>query len=156
IQYNRAEAGNLTLLPAKHVDTGMGFERISAVLQNKESNYDTDIFTPIMDSIGELTGKRYSGKLDDLTDIAFRVIADHLRMLVFAITDGALPGNKGAGSALRSVLRRAVRFGWQCFEQRMPFIYQLVPAVVEHMGHAYPELRRNPDRVARVIEGEEA
>ena len=106
----------------------MGFERITAVLQGKESNYDTDVFTPLMDAIGQLTGKSYGGRLDDLDDIAFRVIADHLRMLTFAITDGALPDNKGRGSVLRSVLRRAVRFGWQCFDQREPFIYQLVPA----------------------------
>jgi alanyl-tRNA synthetase len=156
IQYNRDEAGRLTLLPEKHVDTGMGFERVTALLQGKESNYDTDIFKPIMDAIGALTGRNYGGKLDDATDIAFRVIADHLRMLVFAITDGALPENKGRGSVLRSVLRRAVRFGWQCFEQRQPFIYRLVPTLVKHMGQAYPELKRNPDRVAQVIQREEA
>jgi alanyl-tRNA synthetase len=156
IQYNRAGNGKLGLLPARHVDTGMGFERIVAVLQGKASNYDTDVFSPIMAAIGDLTGRKYGSKLDDLTDVAFRVIADHLRMLVFAITDGALPGNKGRGSALRSVLRRAVRFGWQCFEQREPFIYQLVPALVEHMGYAYPELRQNPERAAQVIKGEEA
>src|SRR5436309_6185832 len=110
IQYNRDDAGKLTPLPAKHVDTGMGFERVTAVLQGKESNYDTDVFTPIMDAIGELTGKKYGGRLDDLTDIAFRVIADHLRMLVFAITDGTRPDNKGRGYVVRGVLRRAVRF----------------------------------------------
>src|SRR5437867_2128612 len=156
IQYNRDEAGKLTLLPARHVDTGMGFERITAVLQGKDSNYDTDVFSPIMDAIGKLTGKRYGGKLDDLTDIAFRVIADHLRMLTFAITDGALPSNKGRGSVMRSILRRAVRFGWQCFGQREPFIYQLVPALVAHMGGAYPELKNNPARTANVIKTEEA
>jgi alanyl-tRNA synthetase len=156
IQYNREEGGKLSLLPAKHVDTGMGFERVVAVLQGKDSNYDTDVFAPIMNAIGDLTGKKYRGKLDDLTDVAFRVIADHLRMLVFAITDGALPENKGRGSALRSVLRRAVRFGWQYFGQREPFIYQLVPALMANMGQAYPELKRNPDRVAQVIRQEEA
>jgi alanyl-tRNA synthetase len=155
IQYNRDETGQLTLLPARHVDTGMGFERVVAVLQGKNSNYDTDVFTSIMSSIGQRTGKKYGGRLDDLTDVAFRVIADHLRMLVFAITDGALPENKGRGSALRSVLRRAVRYGWQYFGQREPFIFQLVPALVENMGHAYPELKRNPDRVAQVIRQEE-
>jgi alanyl-tRNA synthetase len=156
IQYNRDDAGKLTLLPAKHVDTGMGFERVTAILQGKRSNYDTDVFSPIMQAIGELTGKRYGGKLDDLTDIGFRVIADHLRMLVFAITDGALPGNKGRGSVLRSVLRRAVRFGWQCFDQRRPFIHKLVPALVEHMGRAFPELTTKPQQVADVIRDEEA
>jgi alanyl-tRNA synthetase len=109
-----------------------------------------------MDAIGGVTGKKYGGRLDDLTNVAFRVIADHLRMLTFAITDGALPSNKGRGSVMRSVLRRAVRFGWQCFEQRQPFIYSLVPALVEHMGNAYPELKKDPKRVAEVIRGEEA
>ncbi len=156
IQYNRDDAGKLTPLPAKHVDTGMGFERVTAVLQGKTSNYDTDVFTPIMDAIGKLTGKKYGGRLDDLTDVAFRVIADHLRMLTFAITDGALPDNKGRGSVMRSVLRRAVRFGWQCFGQREPFIYKLVPALVDHMGGAFPELKKTPGRMADVIKTEEA
>src|SRR5207249_12122998 len=97
IQYNRDDGGKLHLLPAKHVDTGMGFERITAVLQGKESNYDTDVFSPIMDAIGSLVGKKYGGKLDDQTDTGFRVIADHLRCLTFALTDGALPSNKGRG-----------------------------------------------------------
>jgi alanyl-tRNA synthetase len=156
IQFNRGPDGKLTPLPARHVDTGMGFERITAVLQGKDSNYDTDVFKPIMDAIGQLTGRTYGGKLDDMTDTAFRVVADHLRMLTFAITDGALPSNKGRGSVLRSVLRRAGRFGWQYFDKREPFIYQLVPVVVEHMGGAYPELKIKPERVADVIRGEEA
>jgi alanyl-tRNA synthetase len=156
IQYNRDENGKLTPLPAKHVDTGMGFERLTAVLQGKESNYDTDVFSPIMDAIGHLTGKKYGGRLEDATDVAFRVIADHLRMLTFAITDGALPGNKGRGSVLRGILRRAVRFGWQQFGQREPFIFKLVPTLVKEMGGAYPELTVNPGRVAEVIKGEEA
>jgi alanyl-tRNA synthetase len=156
IQYNRDDAGKLHLLPAKHVDTGMGFERICAVLQKKDSNYDTDVFTPLLDAIGKLVGKRYGAKLDDLDDVAFRVIADHLRMLTFAITDGGLPGNKGRGAVIRSVLRRAFRFGYQRFGQRQPFIYTLVPALVDHMGGAFPELRKNPGRVQDVIRGEEA
>jgi alanyl-tRNA synthetase len=155
IQFNRDEAGKLHPLPAKHVDTGMGFERITAVLQGKESNYDTDVFTPIMDAIGKLVGKEYGGKLDEINDVAFRVIADHLRMLTFAITDGALPGNKGRGAVLRSVLRRAFRFGYQCFGQRDPFICGLIPAIVEHMGGAYPELRSKPRQVAKIIKTEE-
>jgi alanyl-tRNA synthetase len=156
IQFNRGAEGKLTPLPAKHVDTGMGFERIAAILQGKNSNYDTDVFQPIMDAIGQLTGRSYGGKLDDMTDTAFRVIADHLRMLTFAITDGALPSNKGRGSVVRSVLRRAVRYGWQCFNKREPFVYQLVPVVVEHMGGAYPELKQKPERVGDIIRGEEA
>jgi alanyl-tRNA synthetase len=155
IQYNRDDEGKLTLLPAKHVDTGMGFERVTAVLQHKSSNYDTDVFSPIMDAISELTEKKYTAKLEDLTDIAFRVIADHLRMLTFAITDGALPGNKGRGSVMRSVLRRAVRFAWQCFGQREPFMFKLVPALVNHMGEAFPELRKNPQKVSDVLREEE-
>src|SRR5262249_42155212 len=147
IQYNRDDAGKLTVLPAKHIDTGMGFERVTAVLQDKESNYDTDVFSPIMDAIGKLTGESYGGKLDDLTDIAFRVVADHLRMVMFAITDGARPENKGQGYEVRRVLRRAVRFCYQCFNQREPFIYKLVPTLVEHMGHAFPELKQSRDRV---------
>jgi alanyl-tRNA synthetase len=156
IQFNRDESGKLHPLPAKHVDTGMGFERITAVLQGKESNYDTDVFTPIMEAIGILVGKKYGGKLDNINDVAFRVIADHLRMLTFAITDGALPGNKGRGAVLRSVLRRAFRFGYQRFGQREPFIWKLVPALVEHMGGAYPELKKNPARVHDILKGEES
>ncbi len=156
IQYNRDDKGKLHTLPAKHVDTGMGFERICAVLQKKDSNYDTDVFTPLLDAIGKVVGKRYGGKLDDLDDVAFRVIADHVRMLTFSVTDGGLPGNKGRGSVIRSVLRRAVRFGYQRFGQREPFIYKLVPALVEHMGGAFPELKTNPARVQDIIRGEEA
>ena len=116
---------SLTPLPAKHVDTGMGFERVTAVLQGKTSNYDTDVFTPIFEAITEKVSqilhkkvKPYGGQLDDIKDVAYRVIADHLRTLTFAITDGALPGNKGRGAVLRSVLRRALRYGWQCFGLR--------------------------------------
>jgi alanyl-tRNA synthetase len=156
IQFNRGPDQKLTPLPARHVDTGMGFERITAVLQGKESNYDTDVFTPIMAAIGDLVHQRYGGRLDDPKDVAFRVVADHLRMLTFAITDGALPGNKGRGAVLRSVLRRAFRFGYQVFGQREPFIWKLVPALVDHMGGAYPELRTNPARVQDIIKGEEA
>ena len=156
IQFNRGEDKTLTPLPAKHVDTGMGFERITAVLQGKASNYDTDVFTPIMDAIGDLVHKKYGGRLDDPNDVAFRVVADHLRMLTFAITDGALPSNKGRGAVVRSVLRRAFRFGYQRFGQREPFIWKLVPALVEHMGDAYPELKINPARVQDTIKDEEA
>jgi alanyl-tRNA synthetase len=156
IQFNRDEKGVLHPLPAKHVDTGMGFERVTAVLQGKGSNYDTDVFTPIMDAIGDVVREKYQGRPKAIRDVAFRVIADHLRMLTFAITDGALPSNKGRGAVLRSVLRRAFRFGYQCFSQRDPFIWKLVPALVAHMGDAYPELVRNPARVQDVIKGEEA
>src|SRR5439155_4082878 len=130
----------LTPLPAKHVDTGMGFERVAAILQDKTSNYDTDVFSPIMDAIGGLTGKKYGGRLDNMVDVGFRVIADHLRMATFAITDGARPGNKKRDAVLRSVIRRAVRFGYQYFGQREPFVYKLAPVLVREMGGAFPEL----------------
>jgi alanyl-tRNA synthetase len=156
IQFNRGLDKKLTPLPAKHVDTGMGFERITAVLQGKASNYDTDVFTPIMDAIGKLTGKKYGGRLDDVHDIGFRVIADHLRMAAFAITDGARPGNKKRDAVLRSVIRRAVRFGYQYFELREPFVYKLVPVVVEQMSGAFPELKRDPKQTAEIIRKEEA
>jgi alanyl-tRNA synthetase len=155
IQFDRAADKKLTTLPAKHVDTGMGFERITAILQGKESNYDTDVFTPIMGAIGKLVDKRYGCRLDNVNDVGFRVIADHVRMLAFAITDGALPDNKGRGSVLRSVLRRAVRYGWQVFKKQSPWIHYLIPVLVEHMGQAYPELRTNPQQVMGVIESEE-
>jgi len=155
IQFNRNADRTLTPLPAKHVDTGMGFERVAAVLQNKASNYDTDVFSPIMDGLGRLTGKQYGGRLTDLVDIGFRVIADHLRMATFAITDGARPGNKKRDAVLRSVIRRAVRFGYQVFDLREPFIFKLVPIVVEQMGEAFPELKKSPDQVAEILRVEE-
>jgi len=155
IQFNRNPDKSLSPLPAKHVDTGMGFERVTAVIQGKASNYDTDVFSPLMDAIGALTGKKYGGKLTDQTDIAFRVIADHLRMLSFAIADGGQFGNKKRGAVMRSVLRRAVRYGWQVFGLREPFLFKLVPALVEHMGHAFKELMFKSDHVIHLIRGEE-
>lgn len=155
IQFNRNPDRTLTPLPAKHVDTGMGFERVAAVLQDKASNYDTDVFSPIMDALGQLTGKKYGGRLDDMVDTGFRVIADHLRMATFAITDGARPGNRKRDAVLRSVIRRAVRFGYQYFDQRAPFVFKLVPVVAEQMGGAFPELQTNPSQVAEILRSEE-
>ncbi len=155
IQFNRNADRSLTPLPAQHVDTGMGFERIAAVIQNKTSNYDTDVFTPILSAIAEMTGKTYGGTLDNPVDIGFRVIADHLRMATFAITDGARPGNKKRDAVLRSVIRRAVRFGYQHFDQREPFLHRLVPVLVTEMGAAFPELKAKPEVVAEVIQTEE-
>jgi alanyl-tRNA synthetase len=156
IQFNRGLDGNLTPLPAKHVDTGMGFERVTAVLQGKPSNYDTDVFTPIFDAIQKVTGARkYSGKLDDLTDTAYRVIADHIRALTFALTDGAMPSNVGRGYVLRSILRRAERYGRQILGTNKPFLDELVPTVVEVMGDVFPELKAKPQQVAAIIRGEE-
>ncbi len=156
IQFNRGEDKKLTPLPAKHVDTGMGFERVTAVIQGKSSNYDTDVFTPIMDAIGKLTGRKYGGKLDDMHDIGFRVIADHLRMATFAITDGARPGNKKRDAVLRSVIRRAVRFGYQYFDQREPFVFKLIPVLVDQMGAAFPELKQHAKQTTEILRAEEA
>jgi alanyl-tRNA synthetase len=156
IQYNRETSGKLVSLPAKHVDTGMGFERICAVLQGKTSNYDTDVFTPIFDAIADVTATRpYSGKLDDPIDMAYRVIGDHIRMATFAITDGATPGANKADAVLRSVIRRAARHGWQTLDMHEPFLHRLVPVVVDHMAEAFPELKKDPQRVADVIKDEE-
>jgi alanyl-tRNA synthetase len=156
IQFNRGEDKKLTPLPAKHVDTGMGFERVTAVLQGKASNYDTDVFTPIFRAIQKVTGAPpYKGRLDDLQDTAYRVIADHVRALTFALTDGARPGNEGRNYVLRRILRRAERYGRQYFHTQKPFLCDLVPSVVETMGHAFPELRRDPGRVAGLIRADE-
>ena len=155
IQFNRNPDKSLTPLPAKHVDTGMGFERVTKVLQGKDSNYDTDVFTPIIDAFAKLTGKQYRGTLEDKVDIGFRVVADHLRMATFAITDGARPGNKKRDAVVRSVIRRAVRYGYQYFDQREPFLHRLVPTLVEQMGGAFPELKTKPQQVTDIIRDEE-
>ncbi len=154
IQYNRDDKGELTPLPAKHVDTGMGFERICAVLQKKNSNYDTDVFMPIIARIAELAGKPYTSKLDSPTDIAMRVIADHVRMLSFSIADGGIPSNEGRGYVMRRILRRAARFG-RNLDMREPFIFKVVEAVVKSMGDQYPEIKEKRSHIERVIKGEE-
>ncbi len=151
IQYNRNEKGELEPLPAKHVDTGMGFERVVALLQEKKSNYDTDLFQPLIDRISNLTGKKYQGEKNQ---VAMRVIADHIRALTFAITDGAIPSNEGRGYVLRRILRRAARFG-RNLEMHQPFIYKLVPTLVEMMGDAFPEIKDKQSHIERVIKGEE-
>lgn len=154
IQYNRDDKGMLTPLPAKHVDTGMGFERICAVLQGKKSNYDTDVFTPILNHISNLVGKPYQSKLDDPLDIAMRVIADHVRMLSFSIADGGIPSNEGRGYVMRRILRRAARFG-RSLGMHEPFIYKIVEAVVQSMGNQFPEIKERQIHIERVIKGEE-
>ncbi|MCA9285619.1 MAG: alanine--tRNA ligase [Phycisphaerales bacterium] len=157
IQFNREAGGVLKPLPARHVDTGMGLERLVSVLQDKRSNYDTDLFTPIFAAIQERTGARpYGGRLDDATDTAYRVIADHIRCLTMALTDGAVPSNEGRGYVLRRILRRAVRHGHQTLGVHGPFLCDLVPAVVASLGEAFPELRIRPAKVADVIREEEA
>ncbi len=160
IQFNRESDGSLKPLPAKHVDTGMGLERLVSVLQNKRSNYDTDVFAPIFAAIERLTGARpYMGKLGDADkdniDTAYRVIADHIRTLTFAITDGAMPSNVGRGYVLRRILRRAVRYGRQMLNARSGFFSQLVPVVVERFGEVFPELKADPARVTSIILEEE-
>ena len=152
IQYNRDENGVLHDLPAKHVDTGMGFERIVAVLQNKKSNYETDVFTPIIKKIVAISNVKYEGKENI---IAMQVIADHIRTLTFAISDGATPGNEGRGYVLRRILRRAARFG-RNINLNEPFLYQLVDVVVDTMGEVFPEIKTNQENVKKIIKGEEA
>ena len=160
IQYDRLEGGKLSTLPSQHVDTGLGLERIVSVLQDKNSNYDTDVFMPIFDALVKLTGCRvYTGKLGpedtDGVDEAYRVIGDHIRTLVFAITDGGMPSNEGRGYVLRRILRRAVRYGRQKLGAPQGFLADLAPTVIEMMGDAFPELRIDPKRVIGIIEDEE-
>src|SRR5215211_5284750 len=170
IQYNRNPDRSLTTLPSQHVDTGMGFERISQVLQNVDSNYEIDLFHPFWDVLSQLSGRKYAGKYPKTnaadpvaeaadaqlrSDIAFRVIADHIRCLTFALTDGAVPSNEGRGYVLRRILRRAVRFGRQQLELREPFLHKLVPVVVDAMGAAFAELKISPANVAEIIKDEE-
>ncbi|MCF8413687.1 MAG: alanine--tRNA ligase [Melioribacteraceae bacterium] len=150
IQYNKDQDGNLTELPSKHVDTGMGFERICAVLQNKKSNYDTDVFTPILNAIEELSGISYS----ENNMIPMRVIADHVRTLTFAIADGAVPGNDGRGYVLRRILRRASRYGRK-LNLKDPFLYKLVTVVIQHMKNVFPEIEANENNIKKIILGEE-
>jgi alanyl-tRNA synthetase len=153
IEYNRLSSGQLVPLPAKHVDTGMGFERLSMVLQKKQSNYDTDIFQPVIQKLASMSGKRYGEDLE--SDIAMRVIADHLRAVTFAIADGQLPSNIKAGYVIRRILRRALRFGYSFLQFKEPFIHLLVPTLVENMGDTFKELRVQQELIMKVITEEE-
>ncbi len=155
IQYNRQTSGNLVPLSAKYIDTGAGLERVVRVLQDKNSNYDTDLFMPIIQATAKMSGHKYTSQLGSKTDNAFRVIADHTRTLVFAITDGATPSNEGRGYVIRRILRRAARYGRE-LDLREPFLYKLVPVVVECLGEAFPEVRERAEYVATVIQSEEA
>ena len=154
IQYNRSSDGRLEPLPQKHVDTGMGFERVTAVMQGKSSNYDSDVFTPLFDRITGLTGVVYTASLDSPTDIAMRVIADHSRTLTFALSDGAMPGNEGRGYVLRRILRRAVRYAGTlgCHE---PLMFRMVGVLADTMGDVFPELKKQRETVERIIRAEE-
>jgi len=153
IQYNRQANGSLVPLPAKHVDTGMGFERLCMVLQGKKSNYDTDVFTPLIAQIAKITEIEY-GK-DYKSDVAMRVIADHLRAVTFAIADGQLPSNVKAGYVIRRILRRAVRYAYSFLNMREPLMFKLVKVLESQMGEFFPELTRNLDLIQRVIAEEE-
>lgn len=153
MQYNRKADSSLEALPAKVIDTGMGFERLCMALQGKTSNYDTDVFTPIIGKIASLSGKEY-GK-DKQVDVAMRVIADHLRTIAFSIADNQLPSNAKAGYVIRRILRRAVRYAYTFLEQKQAFMYRLVDTLIENMGDAYPELGANRDLIMRVIKEEE-
>ena len=157
IQFNREQGGALKPLPAKHVDTGMGLERLVSVLQDKRSNYDTDLWTPLFAAIQKATGARpYGGVLEDNIDIAYRVVADHVRCLSSAIADGAAPGADGRNYVLRRILRRAARMGHQYLGAKGPFIHQVVPAVIESLGPVFPELKSKQAHVKQVIRDEEA
>ncbi|MEO6818768.1 MAG: alanine--tRNA ligase [Ginsengibacter sp.] len=154
IQYNRKKDGSLDLLPANHVDTGMGFERLVRILQNKQSNYDTDVFSGTIEKIEFLSGKKYTHS-DSKEDISFRVIADHIRAIAFPITDGQLPSNTGAGYVIRRILRRAVRYYFSYLDVKEPLIYKLVPLIAEQFKNVFPELLQQQDFVAKVIHEEE-
>ncbi|KQC31795.1 alanine--tRNA ligase [Flagellimonas eckloniae] len=153
MQYNRKANGQLENLPEKHVDTGMGFERLCMVLQGVKSNYDTDVFTPLIREIETITGRKY-GK-DEETDIAIRVVSDHIRAVAFSIADGQLPSNTGAGYVIRRILRRGIRYGFTFLGTNKPFIYRLVKVLGETMGKAFPELREQYQLIENVVKEEE-
>jgi len=159
MEFNRKADGSLEKLPAQHVDTGMGFERLCMALQNKRSTYDTDIFQPIIRKIEDLCGLRY--RADDnnpqaeITNVAMRVIADHIRAISFAIADGQLPSNTGAGYVIRRILRRAVRYGYQSLGIKEPFLYRLVPVLANQMGEFFPEMEKEKLFVQKVVKEEE-
>src|SRR5947209_5050484 len=154
IQYNRLKDGSLQPLPSRHVDTGMGFERLVRVIQNKHSNYDTDIFSSLINEIRKITQKDYKGN-DSKNDVAIRVNADHIRAISFTIADGQLPSNTGAGYVIRRILRRAVRYYYSYHDYKQPLLYQLVPVIAAQFEKVFPELTQQSDFVSRVIKEEE-
>ncbi|MFC7348264.1 alanine--tRNA ligase [Chryseobacterium zhengzhouense] len=155
MQFNRKADGSLENLPAKHIDTGMGFERLCMALQQKESNYDTDVFTPLIAKVEELSDKKYTGILTDEKDIAIRVVVDHIRAVSFAIADGQLPSNGGAGYVIRRILRRGISYAYRFLDRKEPFLYQLVAVLQEQMGKFFPELEKQGTLVTEVIKSEE-
>lgn len=154
MQYNRRASGDLEDLPAKHIDTGMGFERLCMVLQDVKSNYDTDVFTPLIREIEAISNVKYGQ--DEKVNIAIRVIVDHVRAVAFSIADGQLPSNTGAGYVIRRILRRAVRYGFTFLNKKEPFIYRLVDILSKKMGKAFPELKAQKQLIENVIKEEEA
>ena len=154
MQYNRKADGSLEGLPAKVIDTGMGFERLVRTLQGKTSNYDTDVFQPLIKVLGDMAGCKYGE--DEKKDIAMRVVVDHLRAIAFAIADGQLPSNAKAGYVIRRILRRAVRYGYTFLGQKEAFIYKLVPTLVDEMGDAFPEIGAQQKLVMKVMQEEES
>lgn len=154
IQYQRMASGKLEELPAKHIDTGMGFERLAMVIQGKQSNYDTDVFSPLIEKIGEISGKKYS-RSDKQEDVSMRVIADHVRAISFAIADGQLPSNTGAGYVIRRILRRAVRYGYTFLGMDTAFIYQLVDVLADQFDGVFNELVEQKSFISKVIQEEE-
>lgn len=157
IQFNRRADGSLEELPARHVDTGMGFERLTMALQGKLSNYETDIFQPMIRFIEQVSGKTYTNSYaaDAMSDIAMRVVCDHIRAVAFAIADGQLPGNTGAGYVIRRILRRAVRYYYSFLEIKEPFLYRLIPLMADAFAKVFPELKAQSTQVASIIQGEE-
>ncbi len=161
MEFNRKADGSLEKLPAQHVDTGMGFERLCVVLQGKQSNYDTDVFKPLLDKMEELSGLRYRPAEEQkhpkqlIVNIAMRVIADHIRAISFSIADGQLPSNTGAGYVIRRILRRAIRYGYQSLNLKEPFMFRLVPVLAHQMGQAFPELLSQKLLIEKVIREEE-
>jgi len=157
IQFNRKADRSLESLPEKHVDTGMGFERLCMILQGKTATYDTDLFTPFIKHIEKVSGKSYSRSYDpkNKVDIAMRVVSDHIRAVAFAIADGQLPSNTGAGYVIRRILRRAVRYYYSFLDLKSPFLHTLIPMLSDEFGKVFPELAAQKEQVAKVIEGEE-
>jgi len=155
MQFNRKADGSLENLPAKHIDTGMGFERLCMALQQKESNYDTDVFTPLIAKVEELSGKKYTGILTDEKDIAIRVVVDHIRAVSFAIADGQLPSNGGAGYVIRRILRRGISYAYRFLDRKEPFLFELVAVLQDQMGTFFPELEKQGTLVTEVIKSEE-